>query len=351
LKPWLTRVSTLTALLVITVLLIKSGSNRFWRLDLSEEILRLYWYWAAERQNIFFAKLSGKPVPYTEDPILQKYKFTNAYRASDRVSQYLIRNVIYPQDGYEYTPEDMVFRILLFKRFNKISTWQWVEENIFPVTLKGFDVDLYIQVFDQLKQQEAVYNTAYNAGRVQGPYPSKYGNHILALKQAENASLFQRILQATSLRQVADLIREIPGVGGWLAYQFSIDLNYSAHINFDENDYVLCGPGAISGINKCFRNSSTAGNYEKIVRHMVDVQGWIFDSFGLKFQNLFGRPLHLIDCQNIFCELAKYTRESHPNLNDKHKTIKFRFYPDQSKSKLEPFYPPKWGLDMSQLSL
>jgi hypothetical protein len=103
---------------------------------LSDEILRLYWYWAAERQRIFFARLAGRPEPYTDDPILQEYKFTNAYRASDRVSQYLIRNVIYPQDGIEYTPEDMIFRILLFKRFNLISTWQRVEKHFFPVTLE-----------------------------------------------------------------------------------------------------------------------------------------------------------------------------------------------------------------------
>ena len=318
---------------------------------MSEEVFRLYWYWAAERQNIFFTRLAEKPAPYTDDPILQKYKFTNAYRASDRVSQYLIRNVIYSQDGYEYTPEDMVFRVLLFKRFNKISTWQWVEKHLFPVTLDGFDLARYIQAFDQLKQQESVYNTAYNAGRVRGPYDSKFGNHLLALKQAEQTGLYQRILEATSLKRVAALIREMQGVGDWLAYQFSIDLNYSPYINFDENDYVWCGPGAISGIKKCFVGSYKAEDYEKIVRHMVDVQGGIFDLFGLKFQDLYGRPLHLIDCQNIFCELSKYTRESHPNLNDKRKTIKFRFYPDQVKQKIEPFYPPKWGLDTSKLPI
>ena len=54
-----------------------------------------YWRFAAERQRVFFRRLEGLPPPWTDDPILSAYKFTNAYRASDRVSQYLIRHVIY----------------------------------------------------------------------------------------------------------------------------------------------------------------------------------------------------------------------------------------------------------------
>src|SRR6516162_11515615 len=57
-----------------------------------------YWRFAVERQEIFFARAAGKPPPWTEDRILAEFKFTNAFRAADRVSQYLIRNVIYRSD-------------------------------------------------------------------------------------------------------------------------------------------------------------------------------------------------------------------------------------------------------------
>src|SRR5688500_966390 len=57
-----------------------------------------YWKFAAERQQIFFRRLRGEAGKPTSDPILLRYKFTNAYRASDRVSQYLIGNVIYRKD-------------------------------------------------------------------------------------------------------------------------------------------------------------------------------------------------------------------------------------------------------------
>src|SRR4051812_39503475 len=74
-----------------------------------------YWRFATERQNLFFRRHNGDEFPWTEDPILRTYKFTNAYRASDRVSQYLIRNVIYKGDQ---SPKEVFFRTILFKLFN-----------------------------------------------------------------------------------------------------------------------------------------------------------------------------------------------------------------------------------------
>ena len=53
-----------------------------------------YWRFAAERQALFMRRVSGQPRPWTNAEILAQYRFTNAYRASDRVSQHLIRNVI-----------------------------------------------------------------------------------------------------------------------------------------------------------------------------------------------------------------------------------------------------------------
>lgn len=88
-----------------------------------------YWRFAAERQRIFYRRLQQVNGPLTDDPILRRFKFTNTYRASDRVSQFLIRSVIYRDD----LPNDEInlfFRILLFKLFNKIETWQLLETEL-----------------------------------------------------------------------------------------------------------------------------------------------------------------------------------------------------------------------------
>ena len=121
-------------------------------------IYDLYWRFATERQNIFFNRLNNKSTPWTSDYILQTYKFTNTYRASDRVSQYLINNVIYT--GESYSEEDLIFRILLFKFFNKIETWKKLENKFGSICLKSYDEKKYGDFLEELwkgtemKQQE-----------------------------------------------------------------------------------------------------------------------------------------------------------------------------------------------------
>lgn len=73
---------------------------------------RSYWWLAAERQRIFFRRLRHERPPWTNDPVLANHRFTNAYRASDRVSQYLINEVIY---GTTTDDRSTVLRVLLFK--------------------------------------------------------------------------------------------------------------------------------------------------------------------------------------------------------------------------------------------
>ena len=109
-----------------------------------QEIYDLYWYFANERQNIFIKKLNGDTPPWTNDPILKTYKFCNSYRVNDRVSQYLLKNVIY--NGKTYKDEDMLFRIILFKLFNKESTWELLLKEFKDITLSTFDMKEYSKV-------------------------------------------------------------------------------------------------------------------------------------------------------------------------------------------------------------
>ena len=78
---------------------------------------------AAERQQIYHRRVAGQAAPWTTDPILGRFRFTNAYRAADRVSQDLIR-IMY--EGSQLA-EDVVLRTLLYRFFNKPSTWYALE--------------------------------------------------------------------------------------------------------------------------------------------------------------------------------------------------------------------------------
>ena len=65
---------------------------------LATRVFDTYWRFACARQELFIRRVFGAPAPWTVDPVLSAHRFTNVYRASDRVSQYLIRNVTYAGD-------------------------------------------------------------------------------------------------------------------------------------------------------------------------------------------------------------------------------------------------------------
>jgi hypothetical protein len=118
-------------------------------------------------------------------------------------------------------------------------------------------------------------------------------------------------------------------------------LNYSELIDFDENEYTQAGPGALRGLKKAFVH---LGDYSpsQVIHWMVERQVQEFEALGLPFNGLFGRPLHAIDCQGLFCELDKYCREAAPELVSERSRIKARFR--ASREPLPLFFPPKWKL-------
>lgn len=303
-----------------------------------------YWRFAAERQNIFFNRVAQQEI-LTEDPIFLKHKFTNAYRSSDRVSQFLIKKVIYSKN--DFSELDILLRIILFKIFNRISTWQLLEEEIGNISSETFNFKKYSQILSEArKAKEAVYSGAYimTSGKSIFGYGFKHENHLkLIEKHILDPRFFDELKNCKSLESVYFLLKELPTIGSFLAYQYAIDINYSELTNFSEMDFVMPGPGAKDGIKKCF---ISYGDYceTDIIRWVTDNQEKEFERLGLKFKNLWGRPLQLIDCQNLFCETDKYARVAHPEISgySDRKRIKqvYRFNP----KKIEYFYPPKWDL-------
>jgi hypothetical protein len=304
-----------------------------------------YWRFAAERQRVFFARASGAEPPWTDDEIIADYKFTNAYRASDRVSQYLIQRVIY-RDDLPTTPEETFFRILLFKFFNKIETWNLLEREIGPLTWEDFEFDRLDELLtNAMAAGSRIYSAAYimpSAGAF--GYDRKHRNHLALLKRMMLDGLPVKMSEAADMQNGFELLLEYPSIGDFLAYQFVTDLNYSELTKFTEMEFVVAGPGALDGISKCF--TDTAGlNPPEIIRFMTDRQEAEFERLGLRFSSLWGRRLQLIDCQNIFCEVSKYARIRHPEIDgiSGRTRIKQRFR--ASATAIDYWYPPKWGIN------
>jgi len=304
-----------------------------------------YWRFAAERQAVFFRRLSKASPPWTADPILERYKFTNAYRASDRVSQFLIRRVIYAGD---HDAKETFFRLLFFKLFNKLETWQLVEGQLGTVSWRDYSFRHYDRILTAaMARGTRIYSAAYimPSGRLAGAVePTKHRFHLRLLEQMMRDDVPGRLSAMRTMREAFALLRSYSSIGDFLAYQFVTDVNYSELTSFSEFEFVQPGPGALDGIRKCFASLGGLSEAE-IIRFMADRQEAEFDRLGLRFQTLWGRRLQLIDCQNLFCEVGKYSRVRHPDIagvSDR-KRIKQHFAPKGDA--LVVWYPPKWHIN------
>lgn len=304
-------------------------------------VYETYWRFACARQRIFHGRVRGEPPPWTEDSVLALNRFTNAYRAADRVSQFLIKEVLYRGDQ---KPEEVFFRGLLFKIFNRIETWEHLQRQVGEVSWKEYEFARYSSALDvAIDGGTSIYSGAYIMPSPPFGDRRKHRNHLHLLENMMRADLPSHVANAPSLEAVFLLLLEYPSLGPFLAFQFAIDLNYSTICDFSEMDFVVAGPGARDGIRKCF--ADTAGLTEaEIIRVVTESASDEFDRLGLTFEDLWGRSLQLIDCQNLFCEVDKYARVRHPEYSGTsgRTRIKRRFSPVPRE--LPQWYPPRWGI-------
>lgn len=306
------------------------------------EALDVYWEFADARLDIYRARLlAGHPV-VAADPVMAEHRFTNTYRACDRVSQYLITDVIYdgPQRGFT----DEFARIMLFKLFNRIDTWEAIKDSIGAIGAEAILDGRVEAVLRRLSESRKVYSAAYIMPPPRHLTGPKAVRHLTLLARMLVDGTVERVHHAMSLAEIFGVLREVPSLGPFLAFQYSIDLCYGPTLGHDENEFVVPGPGALRGMRKCY---SDFGDYSPtdVIRFTQERMESETSRIGVDKPDLWGRPPQLIDLQNVFCEVDKYTRVARPDLSRDvpGSRIKQRYRIDERP--LTSWFPPKWGVN------
>ncbi len=265
----------------------------------------------------------------------------------DRTSQYLVGEVI--QKG-DQSPAELFFRILLFKFFNKIETWELLRQHFGEIRFSEYRFEQFDHVlFDALARKQRIYSAAYimPSGGPKGD-SRKHRSHLRLLEMMMLEHVPQRLQDARTMSEGFAILRSYPMIGNFLAYQFVTDLNYSNLTDFSEREFVVPGPGAMDGLKKCFP-SLCASDAPTLIRFMCDNQERFQQNLGLHPINLCGRLLQLIDCQNIFCETDKYARVAYPDIEGISGRTRIKQSFRLSGPLLAPVFPSKWGLDPTMI--
>ena len=241
-------------------------------------------------------------------------------------SNFIFSNIIFNQI-YHYLP---------FKNNNKIKNKNIIKNN--------FNDSSKLNLLIGKNNGQKIYSDAYIscANKAFG-YDRKHENHLALLeKMFLKDHIDTKIINSKNMEEAFNIIKSYPLIGNFMAYQLITDINYSNVVDFSEMEFTVAGPGSERGIKKCF--ISTGGlSKEEIIKYMCKNQEKEFKRLGLDFKPIGNRPLQLIDCQNIFCELDKYCRQALPDLKSNRTKIKKHYVP--KKEIIEYIYPPKWKLN------
>lgn len=236
-------------------------------MDIHEENLQEFFDLMRERQEIWVKRTLLKlPPPWTDNPILRDYRFTNVYRELDRSSQYLIKNVYLKHNDLTY----IIFCILAHRIYNKPETF----EKIGYPNIHEYDETDWLDCLFSLEQQgiKTLNQEAYKINTyIWGGEPrwKAYTVHILS-EYAKIINKIVRVVTNGTAEEVIKVLRSVKGCGLFLAheyYQDFCDLNtYIAKgtTKFDKNSWTNAGPGAKSGIRLIFPSLSEQRTNEAI---------------------------------------------------------------------------------------
>lgn len=274
-----------------------------------------------EREEVRLRKEAGLPVGFdvkawTEDPILQTYKFTNVRRHHDRTSDQL-RKLFYGKNFHD-DRRSVLMNCALFRYF---GTWEFAEA-VGWQDYEDFDFDgIKDLAAERLADRERVFTGAYvitNQG-ISAPKQEVVVDIFLKGLHAATPNLIQLATVSQSWEKVATSMRGLMGFGGtgFMTKEVLLDTTYTGFWDLiiespedgtfsyprDWWEWTPIGPGALRGAARILGATDQSSLKEAKANQIIQ---------GL-YQNQkqwFVHPFKLAptDIQFALCEFDKYER-------------------------------------------
>lgn len=256
-------------------------------------------HFVQERESIRRKKEAGEPLPWTEDPILSKYRFCNVYREADKVSRWIFDNWLCPN---AHDP-DVWFAAAVARHVNLPLTLLMIN---YPVP---WNPERFVSVIQDLRKQKLpAYNAAYMIRAARG---KDWGDKAEYLAKAVLGPMWEKreeirpkrgdTLAAFNQRLLAQY-----GIAGFMSGQIIADTKRVGVLTEAEDweTFAISGPGSRRGLNRLL-------GCDKNARWKED--DWQIELRALRQRLLdaLGSELPVIDAQNtqnVLCETDKYMR-------------------------------------------
>lgn len=303
--------------------------------DLHRADESLFWYWISERHAIYLRRQRGLPKPWTDDPILRDYKFTNPFRENDRGTVWLRENFLKPHD---INPEHVLAHDTncYYRRGDALINCSCGIDNR-NLSELAFNICWY-RMFNWWGTGELLgWQTSWDAERIKERLRVELRNgrqvftgaHIVYSPPGQpkidaivdvcadlyhmcfaGDALIVSAREDRSLEAVFNGLREVHCVGGFMAYEMVTDMRHTRLLR-DAKDIMTwanLGPGARRGLMRLgmpYKPEKAALNSmrELLARAHYDLRAWSKET-GENCLPVF----ELRDIEHSLCEFDKYCR-------------------------------------------
>lgn len=258
-------------------------------------------YWIRERESIRLKKEAGEKKPWTNDPILQSYRFCNVRRMDDKVSQWLLKNWYEPY----FNHKQMVVACVLARHFNQPSTLEAIGFPNFPGLFPWSKyVEVSLRTIAKLQERsQTTFNGAYIV-RADGKFPNKAD--MVFNETCQQFVDHWLYVETDYMEAAVNQLCEYRNIGSFMAGQIAADLRWAVKGEWkDRNTWAAIGPGSKKGMNILHgRLASAPLNQDQFIVELREFRAAALKELPASIVN----RMEMIDWQNCFCELSKYTK-------------------------------------------
>ena len=278
-----------------------------------EDPFQRYIAFLVERNIIYSLKKRGQPWPWTEDPILSEYRFTNVCREVDKVSLHYQKTV---RDHYKEDPLVLPATVL-YRWFNRIETCDRLfnEPNIGNRSIFERYIDsgckechiLFYAIEDiPLPHVTGAFIVNGAPGVSKGAGIMAYFHQWCQKPWEEQWNIWLK--NPPTLQQMYVWLQEsASGLGSFMTAQLVADLKYLPFMRQVEDwwSWAAPGPGSQRGMNAVLGRPMLqkwdTREWLQEIQALRDRENGALAQYGMG-------PFHAQDTQNHCCEFSKYEK-------------------------------------------
>jgi hypothetical protein len=209
-------------------------------LPTSVQRIEAFFAYCRERQNIFYRREQGQDRPWSDDEILQNFKFCNIFREDDRTTIWFKDNVREPMR----CDRRVVWNTVLFRMLNSIRTGK----ALFDAGLfHRWDADRFRKV---AKNCKPLTGAAYMITTIAG-IDKVEGILRIVTPVMENDQVFGMVKDQTTIESMVQCLSQFPRIGPFLGYEMALDLQHTDWFSpTDVDTWANPGPGCARGLDR-----------------------------------------------------------------------------------------------------